>query len=176
MRWDVSKAHPELVRRRRAHRQRRRRLFLPTSIGSRPNLRADEWCAHSKSSYVVPDLYDLCNFWLNALYDSKPKSVSFSLLSDGEIPMPKNVHVIPDYMTFEKEIELHEGRDAYPNQDIIVSSLREKGKYKSVRKPKCPWEEAQGFDLPVRYGRHKGFWKANCFTGFHSGVFIHWLF
>jgi len=78
-------------------------------------------------------------------------------MNDGEIPMPKNVHVIPDYMTFEKEMELHEGRDAYPNQDIIVSSLREKGKYKSVRKPKCPLEEAQGFDLPVRYGRHKGF-------------------
>lgn len=70
---------------------------------------------------------------------------------------PPNVHVIPDYLTFDKEMELHEGRDVYPNQDIIVSSLRERGKYKSVRKAKCPWEEAQGFDLPVRQGRHKGF-------------------
>jgi len=70
---------------------------------------------------------------------------------------PNNVHVIPDYMTFDKEMELHEGRDVYPQQDIIVSSLRDKGKYKSVRKPKCPWEEAQGFDLPVRYRRHKGY-------------------
>ena len=70
---------------------------------------------------------------------------------------PANVHVIPEYLSFEKEMELHEGRDVYPHQDIIVSSLREKGKYKSVRKPKCHWEEAQGFDLPIRRGRHKGF-------------------
>jgi len=70
---------------------------------------------------------------------------------------PANVHAIPDYMTFEKEMELHENRDVFPNQDIIVSSLREKGKYKSVRKPKCPWEEAKGFELPVKYKRHPGY-------------------
>lgn len=74
-----------------------------------------------------------------------------------DVTTPPNVHVTPEYLTYEKEMELHEGRDVYPHQDIIVSSLREKGKYKSVRKPKCPWEEAQGFDLPVRRGRHKGF-------------------
>jgi len=70
---------------------------------------------------------------------------------------PANLHVIPEYMTFEKEMEMHENRDVFPHQDIIVSSLREKGKYKSVRKPKVPWEEAQGFDLPIRYKRHPGY-------------------
>lgn len=70
---------------------------------------------------------------------------------------PANVHVIPEYMSFEKEMELHENRDVFPNQDIIVSSLREKGKYKSVRKPKCPWEEVKGIGLPVKYKRHTGY-------------------
>jgi len=70
---------------------------------------------------------------------------------------PANVHAIPDYMSHEAEMELHEGRDAYPHQDIIVSDLRERGKYKSVRKPKDPWEEAKGFRMPVKYKRHQGY-------------------
>jgi hypothetical protein len=60
-------------------------------------------------------------------------------------------------MTYEEEMEMYGGRDVFPHQDIIFDNLHDRGKYKSVRKPKCPWEEAEGFNLPPKYKKHQGY-------------------
>ena len=55
----------------------------------------------------------------------------------SKLDLPKNLHIIQDYVRFDPETDtIYGGRTAFPGRDTVITSLKYKRKYKDIKTTK----------------------------------------
>ena len=67
-------------------------------------------------------------------YFTTPLRDTTALDDLSKLDLPKNLHIQMDYLRFDPENDtMFGGRTAYPGRDTVVTSIKYRRKYKSIR-------------------------------------------